>query len=83
MKPVRCPICVGTGTYWETPCPDISSSTGYYRACHGCDGKGWVEVHEESNTISNPGDDPADTLPWHLDNTTLKEVGPNLYVSVY
>ncbi len=64
MKAVRCPICVGTGTYWEVN-HDASPPVGYYRTCHGCEGKGWVEVHEEEHNkpwypaIIPSGDWPA------------------------
>lgn len=34
MKPMICPICNGTGKYWDN-------------TCHGCGGRGWVEVHED------------------------------------
>lgn len=55
MKAVRCPVCAGTGTYWEQN-EESSPSTGYYRKCHGCDGRGWVEVRgdTDSNTLIIP-----------------------------
>jgi hypothetical protein len=39
MKAVICPVCNGTGKYF----------TDKWDACHGCNGKGWVEVHEEQS----------------------------------
>jgi len=48
MKAVICPVCNGKGTicdheigmplYLHPTCP----------TCHGCNGKGWVEVQDES-----------------------------------
>ena len=34
MKPVLCPVCNGRGKVEE-------------KTCHGCGGKGWVEVAED------------------------------------
>ena len=42
MKAVRCPICNGTGIYVK----DSKEYMGTWGTCHGCDGKGWVEVQE-------------------------------------
>ena len=36
---VKCPVCYGTGKV-----ADNSTTTGPYRVCHGCGGKGWVIV---------------------------------------
>ena len=36
MKAVICPVCSGTGKYQEL-------------VCHGCSGKGWVEVQDFSD----------------------------------
>lgn len=36
MKAQLCPVCKGTGDYRGGK-------------CHGCQGKGWVEVHEGDN----------------------------------
>ena len=37
MKAVICPVCNGSGKYGA---PEI------LRDCHGCGGKGWVEVQD-------------------------------------
>lgn len=37
MKAVLCPVCRGEGRYKDKP-------------CHGCGGRGWVEVREISAT---------------------------------
>lgn len=47
-KAVICPICNGTGG-WIPPPPEGSSmviTTPFL--CHGCAGKGWVEVTEDA-----------------------------------
>ena len=40
-KAVKCPVCEGTGkvAIYAGPTRDID--------CHGCEGKGWVEVAED------------------------------------
>ena len=46
-KAVLCPVCNGSGELY-TPLPDSSTLIGgQYERCHGCDGKGWVEVAED------------------------------------
>ena len=46
MKAVICPVCSGTGKL-----PD-STFTSTNKNCHGCSGKGWVEVGDSSSTSS-------------------------------
>ena len=36
MKASKCPVCEGSG--W--------GSAKYQIRCHGCDGRGWIEVSE-------------------------------------
>ncbi len=46
MKAQRCPVCGGSGKYQV---PNTESTAGpQYQPCHGCGGKGWVEVSEAS-----------------------------------
>jgi len=40
----RCPLCLGTGNKNGVE----SNPFGTTEICHGCGGKGWVEVTEES-----------------------------------
>jgi len=43
----KCPICEGSG---RLPLPvemGTTASRPYDKLCHGCDGKGWVEVQDE------------------------------------
>ena len=92
MKAVRCPVCAGTGTYWVMPDEEEYSadvSVGSYRACHGCGGKGWVEVHDEQANPCNatvlltyPGIAPPEGWP-EPGAYSLQGLGPNLYVTVY
>ena len=42
-KAVICPVCNGSGRYAPLPNPYISS-VPMSQTCHGCGGKGWVEV---------------------------------------
>ena len=44
MKAVLCPVCNGKGRIYG----GYESGTEPLETCHGCGGKGWVEVHEES-----------------------------------
>ena len=43
MKAVTCPICNGTGQRMIKGQPSLNQSD----KCHGCDGRGWVEVGGE------------------------------------
>lgn len=52
MKAVICPVCKGTGQVFGQLTPTVPQK------CHGCDGKGWVEVQE----------DPVDIKPYILPN---------------
>jgi len=43
VKAVKCPVCGGTGKY--TPPNDFKTTdVPQERTCHGCNGKGWVEI---------------------------------------
>jgi hypothetical protein len=46
-KAVLCPVCNGTGTILKTPMDNSTSGATYHATCHGCGGKGWVEVADE------------------------------------
>lgn len=44
MHSERCPVCNGKGTI-----PQFSNTTSTAEiTCHGCNGKGWVEVGDEN-----------------------------------
>ena len=43
-KAVMCPVCQGSGKYYIHPPPGSPITEGSYLPCHGCGGKGWVEV---------------------------------------
>jgi len=45
-KAVKCPVCEGSGSVFIPPPPGSSSIVGNYFICHGCGGKGWVEVKD-------------------------------------
>jgi len=42
---VRCPVCEGSGQYTDYGTyGQVTSIAPVARSCHGCSGKGWVEV---------------------------------------
>jgi len=43
-KAVICPVCNGRGTIVYTT---ATTAGNYEVTCHGCGGKGWVEVSED------------------------------------
>ena len=51
MHAERCPVCSGNGVVRTN---DIySKEEKDTKVCHGCDGKGWVEVRDEPLFIPN------------------------------
>ena len=55
MKAVLCPVCEGDGEVIDYG--GIGSHTGstpYEKQCHGCRGKGWVEVQESEKIEFEP-----------------------------
>lgn len=65
MKAVICPVCNGTGVYANTPIKKGETTTVYScNTCHGCGGKGWVEVQENSNVYV--AQYPNGYYQWHL-----------------
>ena len=48
MNAVPCPLCNGSGRYYIPPTSGSTYINRYYRACHGCSGRGWVEVNEDN-----------------------------------
>jgi len=71
MKAVVCPLCNGEGqrlvsngpiSEWGTP----AVASGFeVKMCHGCNGKGWVEVREYSGYYVAP--QQPGTLGYHTD----------------
>jgi len=50
MKAVVCPICNGSGKISvEEP-----TTAGGMKTCHGCGGKGWVEIHNDFYLCPKP-----------------------------
>ena len=45
-KAVQCPICNGAGKL-KDPGKNMDATYAPEKICHGCSGKGWVEVSEE------------------------------------
>jgi len=55
-----CPVCGGTGKKPDPKCMDDS-----YAKCHGCDGKGWVEVGNDNIPVPYPVPVPTPApSPW-------------------
>lgn len=50
MKAQLCPVCLGTGKIFERNY--LTTSTGEQKTCHGCGGRGWVEVTETEYRIT-------------------------------
>lgn len=57
MQAVICPVCDGSGKY---------KKLGEYeeKVCHGCGGKGWVEVHEQLYCVHCYPPAPTVIHPW-------------------
>ena len=58
MKAVICPVCNGKG---RLP-PQEDFSTYYENMCHGCEGKGWVEIGNADDRLK-PIENITFTLP--------------------
>lgn len=54
---VTCPVCYGTGIY-KSPSSE-GTAVWVAKTCHGCDGRGWVEVGKD-----NPWPDPVPSVPY-------------------
>lgn len=50
----KCPICDGSG---KKSNPKNMDDT--YTKCHGCDGKGWIEVGSEPVVLPTPAYHPV------------------------
>ena len=50
MKAELCPVCRGKGTICNHAENTDSSLHSTCPTCHGCGGRGWVEVKEERST---------------------------------
>lgn len=44
-KAVKCPICGGSGKLLKGNGGEYMVVEVNYERCHGCDGRGWVEVN--------------------------------------
>lgn len=54
----RCPICFGKGTI------PVDDYTGATKVCHGCGGKGWVEVSDSPIYPVLPRNPEYPLVPW-------------------
>ncbi len=48
MSAERCPVCGGSGKYFDPPSLTSVTVPEEGRTCHGCGGKGWVETYSSS-----------------------------------
>ena len=52
---IICPVCMGTGKYKECPYPSNATCVNpIERVCHGCGGRGWVEVGSDEQPWTYP-----------------------------
>jgi hypothetical protein len=59
MHAEKCPICEGKGKV-----PRIDGWNCHEDACHGCGGKGWVEVKDGPYYTIQPSIDAPSIQPW-------------------
>ena len=69
MKPARCPVCNGSGVVRQEASPENAGDISITVTCHGCSGKGWVEVSEVDECVIVP---PKES-PWPSVGDTEKE----------
>jgi len=56
-----CPVCKGTGKY-KKELKDVC--TLKEETCHGCNGRGWVEVGRDDYWFPRPNGVPSSTVPY-------------------
>ena len=44
----KCPVCSGTG---KIRCDPNTAYLGPKKICHGCNGKGWVEIEHDNPPV--------------------------------
>jgi len=66
-KAVLCPVCNGSGTLKVIPQYQTTANHNYETTCHGCNGKGWVEVTDDCvcPTPYNPYNPYNPWVPWN------------------
>lgn len=79
MKAVLCPVCNGAGQvsggFFDRAgdCPTWATGDVTCEVCRSCNGKGWVEVHDESSH-------DISMVDRHM---RLQKVGKDLYAPSY
>ena len=53
-KAVICPVCSGAGEVKDYTIDSTTSTTVHMKLCHGCNGKGWVEVNDSGLAPADP-----------------------------
>ena len=46
-----CPVCYGAGKIRNNCNPYIIPVGTYNKVCHGCNGKGWIEVGDTKKSV--------------------------------
>jgi hypothetical protein len=46
MHAEKCPVCGGSGQVSDPACGSYAPLAARMKTCHGCNGKGWVEVSD-------------------------------------
>jgi len=85
-KAELCPVCNGSGKLSVVPQYESTANNRYDVTCHGCNGKGWVEVSDGCCCPPYPyypyypwypyytyplGDDNWDSIEWTGDTITF------------
>lgn len=52
-----CPVCQGTGKITKK-LKEAITAADLCKICHGCGGKGWVEISDDDNTQPQPAKNP-------------------------
>ena len=70
----KCPVCDGSG---KVHSDDTKSA---FCMCHGCDGKGWVEVGDSNIPVPYlvPVPTPAPVHPWPWQPVPYKPEWPSI-----
>jgi len=77
MKAVLCPVCDGKGKVLES-ITEGHIKAEFDRECHGCLGKGWVEVSDDAyiampSITTTYSEYPYNTTIWFACNDTICE----------
>jgi hypothetical protein len=68
----KCPVCEGKG---RLPDGKGDLDSAFAKPCHGCSGKGWVEVGVDWPPVTRPreGPSPMELHDWHTSRYALPD----------